>query len=65
MAAADLELDDTVQHVDVRIYFDVEVDPETFKDDISETLQASNEMAPMVAAYALDERGYPEEKPLA
>jgi len=65
-----IHTDRTVQHVDVRIYFPVELDREELLDKISETLQGdAYNLCEMVSAYELINDGFahllPGDKPLA
>ena len=66
-----IHTDRTVQHVNVRIYFDQEEDRENLLDQISTALQDSPALAGvrLVSAYELVSDGFgrlvPDDKPLA
>jgi len=64
-----IHTDQTVQHVDVRIYFDKDLDPEDLLDNISKALQEHPALCDMISAYQLKNDGFshltPDDKPLA
>jgi len=61
--------DSTVQHIDVRIYFDKNEEHEDLLNAISEALQASPDLSGMISAWELVSDGFgrlvPDERPLA
>jgi len=64
-----IHTDQTVQSIDVRLYFDKDLDPEVLLDNISKALQTSADLCDMVSAYQLKNDGFahltPDDKPLA
>lgn len=64
-----IHMDQTVQHVDVRLYFGKDENREHLLDNISEALQAHASLASMISAYELVGDGFgrlvPGDKPLA
>lgn len=70
MAVNPIHADETVQHVNVRLYFDKDLDHDELLDKISETLQGDGyALHELVSAYELVPDGFgrivPAESPLA
>lgn len=68
MTIAPIHSDGSVQHIDVRLYFDRELSREDLLDKISDALQTPV-LAEMISAYELVNDGFahltPDDKPLA
>jgi hypothetical protein len=64
-----IHTDRDLQHIDIRLYFNLDADREATLDDISRMLQDSEMMCDLVSAYQLVNNGFgnllPEDKPLA
>ena len=65
-----IHTDPTVQHVDVRFYFDRQIDHDIVLDSINKTLTGcSYDLAAMLGAYEMVADGFgrlvPDDKPLA
>jgi len=64
-----IHTDPNVQFIDIRIYFNNDIDVEGTLDDISRMLQDSEMMCDMISAYQLRNDGFshltPDDKPLA
>ena len=64
-----IHTDRNVQHIDIRLYFNLDANREATLDDISRMLQDSPLLCDMISAYELKNDGFshllPDDKPLA
>jgi len=64
-----IHTDRNVQHIDIRLYFNLDADREGTLNDISQALQDAPLLCDLVSAYELKNNGFghllPDDKPLA